>query len=509
MRKIEIGIDIGHYSIKCAVLKKVNDTYVIKHKETYRVSGDEEKIDSAFIKKSLKEFMGKYKIRRANLNFSIPFISPDVQFRFFDMPTLPPKDLSKGIRHKIEGATLSDFDSIYYKWEVFSKDDDNCRVFVVNVQQSLINEIKKIKKSGCTITRIEPEVVSLGRLVKKNSAVIDFGERGTRLIIYRDGFPVFINVIDIGGKDFTDNISKRYPENPEDIKHKFGAIVLDRMIETNPNVLAIADLVYEIANDLAMELKQSLRIAEVEQGVELDKIYFTGGASHLRYLIEYLSHEIGYEMAPLSLSSDEDHPYAIACGASLDDSKYLKNINFSKVKPVKKRDSRGAFYIILGFVLIIQLGMYYLNTESNERLFEIIAENNSIVSEISSIDGDIMNAQREIFKYQEIESALNRIQGEETVVSKILYELPNRLPESIYLNEINVDSNKMTFRGTYETYSDVGIFAIALEKIGAAKIEALGGGNFTISFKPNVLLFHSMIGKIDIEEVDADIEEGK
>ena len=64
MKKNNIGIDIGLYSIKCAVLEKVNDAYVIKQKETYRLPQGEE-VNSDFIEESLIDFTEEYGIRRA------------------------------------------------------------------------------------------------------------------------------------------------------------------------------------------------------------------------------------------------------------------------------------------------------------------------------------------------------------------------------------------------------------------------------------------------------------
>ena len=57
---------------------------------------------------------------------------------------------------------------------VIPKDEEDCRVLAVSVYQALVNEIKKLKESWRTIS-IEPQIVSLGRLAKKDSAVIDFG----------------------------------------------------------------------------------------------------------------------------------------------------------------------------------------------------------------------------------------------------------------------------------------------------------------------------------------------
>lgn len=492
MKRNNIGVDIGLYSLKCAVLEKVKDSYVLKHKETYRITKKEQRMNSEFIKESIIDFTKKYKIRRANLYFSIPFMSPEVQFRFFDMPILPEKELAKGIRYKIEGAILSDFDSIFYKWSVIPKDEEDCRVLAVSVYQALVNEIKKIKKRGWRTISIEPQIVSLGRLAKKDSAVIDFGHRGTRLMVFRDGFPVYIDTIDLGGKDFTEAISRRYPEQAESVKHEFGAVIPDKSIETNPNVLAIADLVLDVARDLSMQLKQSLRIAEVEQGIEFNEIYYIGNGAKLRYLIDYLSSETGYDLMPLNLTSNDEYPYAVASGASLGGD-YLKDINFVKAAPKKKHDPMKTLFVVVGAILAMQAGLYYLNIETNKRFDGVISKNEVVRSEIMNTENEIRINEEEIQKYREIEIALTRIQGRRTVNSDILFEFPKRLPENISLREVSISAGEMTFRGDYETYSDVGVFAIALEEIGDVDIETLGENEFMIKFRPNPYLSEFII----------------
>lgn len=498
MKTRNIGIDIGAYSLKCVVLEKVKGSYVIKHKETYKLVSDET-MDSNFIKKSLLNFTNKYKIRRANLYFAIPFMSPEVQFRFFDMPVLPPKDLARGVRYKIEGSTLTDFDSIYYKWSTMPKDDEECRILAVSVYRNLVHEIKKVKKAGWKIINIEPQVVSLGRIVKKNAVVLDLGHRGTRLIIYRDGFPIFVNTIDIGGKDFTENISRRFPEESEGVKHEFGAVLPDRSIESNPNVLAIADLILETASDLAMELKQTLRVAEVEQGVEFDEIYYTGNGAKLKYLTDYLSAETGCELTPLNLTADDEYPYAVASGASVG-TKYLEDINFTKVAIKKKYDPLITLFIILGITTAVQAGTYYLNVEMNKRLEQAMSMNSDVRAEIMNTENNLQGIRSEIQKYREIENALTKIQGQRTIKSDILFELPKKIPEKVFLNSIDVKSEEVIIRGRYESYSDVGILAIALEEIGQVDIQTLDSNSFTIKFKPNDII--SGIGPALDPEID-------
>lgn len=491
MKRTSIGVDIGEYSVKCVVLEKIRDEYCIKHKKNYRRK-DNISFDK-WLKSVLEDFTKEHKIRRPEFHFSLSSMTPRVIFRFFNMPKISIKELNKSMRYEIEEKTLVNIDSIYYKWDIIGSDDEEYRIIAVTIEKNFIETLKKIKRFGWTIGSIEPQVISFGRLIEGNTAVIDLGHSGTRLMVYKDGNPVHIQPIEIGGKTLTEKIKEKYPDNPEQAKHEYGAVITDRNIESDPDRFMVSDLILIQIENLARELKQSLRAVEVRENITIETIYYTGNTAKLRYLIDYLSRELGHDLYPLNLtaksfSETEDYFFASASGAALfREHPYFTRINFAKVLASRKITSKSIFFVLLGFLIAFQSAISALNIKADNYIKTLDRTRNELESRLNSVRNRIQNYEKTIIKYQEAEDVVKILKNQKKNLSQILFQLPDRTPKGIAITEILIFPEYTVFKGKSKNYSDVGFFAIALEELGRVTINTISPSlEFTLTLYEKV-----------------------
>ena len=300
MAKTIVGVDIGTYSVKCVVLQEEKDTYRPRVKEEYFLPGNGGGLpDFDFLKTVLTDLVSKYHIQQPLFSFSVPHIMPYAVMRIFNMPNVSLKEISQGIHFEIqEKAMIEDLDAYFYKWEILetleTEQGSEVRLMAVAMQKDYVNLLKGVKKLGYSINLIEPQAVSLGRVIGGNIAVIDFGHSSSRLVIYKEGKPCYFQTIEIGGNFISNDIVKAFPglnaEEVKRLKHEKCAVLLGyQEIESDPMVLELSDAIAGSVGRLASEIKRSLRSVELAENFNREDVYHIENAARLKYLLEYLS----------------------------------------------------------------------------------------------------------------------------------------------------------------------------------------------------------------------------
>lgn len=565
MRRM-IGIDLGNYSVKMSIVERVNDYFFIKRRKSYVVPKSDNFNYTKWLKSIITNFMQESNIKKANLCFNIAAQLPHSAARFFQLPNVGKKDLGKSIIYEIEEkVSIEDVQNVFYKWNILKQDEENSEIFLVIMDKKLIEDLKEIKSSRWKIKSIEPQIVSVGRLVSGNVGIIDLGHTGTRFIVYESGHPYYYKEINIGGKDFTQKIADfysdfRFIENEDErfkaaekLKHEKGCILIEHEeLETDPVAKELSFLMEDLARNLALEIKQVFQMFMQKEGYSFDKLYFTGGGANLRYLINFLERELNFNIEPfaipdyneidmeaedsneeLGVNQDEQkeengYCYAFACGAALcDEFPYMKDLNFVQTKSYVIAP-KGLFAGVLAFSLVFNLGVWQANRiidERIERVNEIIWQQES---NLNSINQQITVANNSISEYMKLENLVNFILDQKKWLSNILYILPSHINNGVTIRSMIVKNGYVVMQGYAKDYTQIGFFAISLEKIGRIKIDRVENitdeviylekpgdltKQFVISFYPNDNVFSEFIteiqsqDKLKINENDEIIEE--
>lgn len=515
-----VGVDIGEYSVKCAVLEKNNGIYYITRKKKYIIPKRGQKFDFfGWLKSVLSDFTKTNRIGKAVFCFSLSYAPPDMIIRMFDMPKLSDKEIEKGMKFEIEEKTLvEDINTVFYKWDKIRETPDNYSIFMAIVQREIVRSLKKLASVKWKIEVIEPHIISLGRLVSGNSVVLDFAHSGTNFIAYKKGKPFHVQMIDMGGKHFTQKIANEYgdfftpdPEiryqEAENIKHEKGMILNGiEELEDNPISIKVARLLREPAELLAREIKQVIRVLEIQNEFTIDNVYYVGEGARLKYLTSYISREIGYELRPLAFNYDselpesitdeqvkeilDDYPYMAASGVSLyKDFRYFEDLNLADIKLPVKVDYKAVFAGIMCFTLLSQIALFDLHRRVDKVLEEITVAAADKQKEVESFEGKINNEQNRINSFYQLQSlakTINDVANYNGVFTQVLTALADNVPAGVAIEHLIIQDRSVLIKGYADSYRSIGYFALTMQKYGSVNIDVieneidLGGREFLI-----------------------------
>lgn len=493
-----IGVDIGSHSIKCVVLKKVGGVYSLHFKKLYYYPEKEKPSLSKWLKLCLQDFVKVSSIKRPIFFLSFPCDNSSSIVRILSLPKVGKKELTQSILYETEEKNIQGINSMAYKWAIVRVEEDTQDVLVATSSKETIKAVKALKSPLWFPSVVEPQVLSLSRLIEKNSVVIDFGHNSTRLMIYKDGLPFSVQVIEIGGKFLTQKINeeriflKEFSElqdmTSEEIKHTYSAALGEfREIENNPITIKISDIIDESIKALVREIKQSLRILEINSNFLADNFYYTGEGSKLKYLMGYVERELGVELAPLDFTVDSpreetlqdndlqeeelnDFPFLLASGTYLyKDFPQLKAINFMQLNSIKI-DFQKIFFMTLGFSIILHAGMFDINRRAANLITKAEQQISTEQQTVAMLQNRTTEKENISRQYVEFGNFLTRLEQQKRWFSDILYEVPSRTPKDLTIKVIRMKGSNIILEGVADNYSDIAFFAVALEDIGNVDI---------------------------------------
>ena len=488
MKTTKIGIDLGTYSIKIAVIEEVSDIFSGKYLKMYKVNSyKNEKEYFKFVKKCIKDFTKTFKIQKASLSFSIPYNIDSI--KFFKMPMVDKKLLQKSIKYEInEKDLIDDLEANYFKWDIIESDNELAKdydIILTVIKKEIIKYLSGIKSVKWQIENVEFQPLSIGRLIQDNTAVIDFGHSSTRVYMYRNGNLTHIETLDFGGQFINDIIKNFFgllnDKDAEDIKNQVF-ITNDLIdIDCSDEIRKISEKITEEVSDIFKKIKMLVRGFELQNETIIENLYCLGGTSDILYFKELLSREFEINVRTLEIitpAEDNGFPisyknYTIASAAILHKKyKYFKELNFSKYT-VFQIDLTP---IVVGFLLasiVIHAGTFYINKNYDENINTVRELNQEQTKTIDTLSSDISKINQEILKNQKTIIKVNELQQQQKWLSDILFILPDKVPEDTIVSNINCKDGAIIIDGYSKNYSDIGFFAIALEEIGQVTIKSI------------------------------------
>ncbi len=201
----------------------------------------------------------------------------------------------------------------------------------------------------------------------QTTVLLDVGHRDTKLCALVDGVPLLLRTIDWGGRDIDATLQTKYrfePGEVSDYKARMGTLTGFAGDET---VQAMVGALQEASLPLVAQLRTTLMAFEDEQHREVDSIYVIGGGSELRGFCPYLSRELGVPVADLPFPpSPSDVPdagaqyglaYALALRGLAQSSK--EQVGFRSGEFAYRRDIQRIQRLALAvaaLVLLVALG---------------------------------------------------------------------------------------------------------------------------------------------------------
>lgn len=326
-----IGIDIGASSIKIVQLRKrkgiaVLETYGELSLSSYANSeiGQATNLPSSTIAQALKDLLKEANITTKNAGVSIPFSSSLISI--IQMPALDKKKLAVMIPIEARKYIPVPINEVSFDWfvvpneeravtsledkekegEIINKENKNTiskekvDVLLVAIHNNTLNKYNEIvQMADLNTSFFEIEIFSAIRAVVEQSItpvmVLDMGSANTKLYIVEYGVVKSSHVINSGGQNLTQNLSRSLSMSTtkaEELKRKLDV----RENENNNEVANPKDIILLGLDRIFTEANKALSQYQQKYNKNIGKVILTGGGATLNGILDIAKAQLETEV---------------------------------------------------------------------------------------------------------------------------------------------------------------------------------------------------------------------
>ncbi len=309
-----LGIDLGSYSVKVAELQAgFRQTLLTGLYEKQLLPATEE--GEALLHRAVRTLRALLDEEGLEPEIVSASQGRGLVLRVLHLPFADRKMLDTVVPGEFEGLVLGDAAEMNLDVLVGHQDERGNAVLAVAAKitdlQQFVDELASVR---CEPRIIGAAPVAAGALIglaidkTETAAVVDIGHLQTHIGVVDRGRVAFARTVRRGGDDVTRALIETYRMSEEDAdrsKHEQAFVLAPGERAESDQHRRVDECVRAALRPLVRELKQTLSAVTSEVGCSVAKIYFTGGGSRLRGLLDYLAGELGLpcEMLALARSS--------------------------------------------------------------------------------------------------------------------------------------------------------------------------------------------------------------
>lgn len=481
---VEVGIDLGEFEIKMAVVKEIQESTgqsfnKLSDYETYPVSSEmysKEYFNT--MRKALIDFSKKVKKKSISLNIVLP-IGNDSTVAFANMPMVSEKDLDEGMKFEVEQIYPERNSSDYQiAWKIVNEYEEinEYEITIATLSNKVIKELSQFKTIKWRINRIMFAPLILERITKENEVVVDFGYKNTRLYMYKEGLLNKIEVLSSGGSAIEEAVKVAIVNNDieENYKEFIGKVhFYDDLVNENNILSEISKEIKPIISELLEEVKMNIRTFELQNGIDIEKVSYMGGLSSLKYLDSAIESELDMYTVPVDIVAKdlESTEYELASLIALSP-KMKDKLDFSRM--IKANiDYSSVMTATLTTSLSLALAFGMLNNKYDSISDEQKKILNEQVETVSNLQQEISETDERIQRNQSFIQKIDELKRQKTWLSDSLYLIPDLTPLTIAVNKIDINNKVIVMEGFSADYSSVGFYAEKLNEIGEVEINSI------------------------------------
>ncbi|MBI3618239.1 MAG: type IV pilus assembly protein PilM [Candidatus Omnitrophica bacterium] len=476
-----IGVDIGTTSVKVVQMSYQDGQWAllkIAHVHIQPDGNDSKPAILQVLKDSLAgmDLDGSRIVCVANC--------PQTCVRTMTAPPMPSQELAEAIRWEARNYVSFPLEEAILDYEItgetIEKGVKKLNITVAASPRETIDRLLSFfSELGIKVSGIIPIFAALQNVVHRSQmksassetlAVIECGASITELNIYRNARLAFSRKLSTAGKNITESLMTTLVsdhgklqlnfQQAEEIKQKYGMIEskTDQWIEEKISTSQILSLIRPKLEQLVSDIESSLDFyREESRGGTVNRILLFGGGSSLLGLAPFLSQQLGIQVevghplewikAPSDVHIQDPSMtglFGMAIGAAVGEAKgsgssRAKNINLLPVE-LKEETKRLVENVSLKAVMtavVVMAGLFYAGMRI----------------QASTADKKFQAAQLE---YQGLQSQIGEL-SEKAKISHLVHdhpaweeifrELSNVLPAGMYLTELGIEDNTISFKG--------------------------------------------------------------
>jgi type IV pilus assembly protein PilM len=295
LKNIQIGIDIGTYSVKSIAISHESQVPLLENFSIKPVEGN--------TIKAITEAHAELGIPKTKVVFSVS--GPGVIVRYIELPVMTDDELKGAARFEAEKVMPYNINEVELDaLKIENLEGNRIRVVIVAVKKELIDsQIKILSEAG-----LEPVIIDVDSFAIANAFIstgignsnvcglINIGFSKSSLHIVRGGKSYFSRDINIGGRQIISLIA-----DDMSLSEKEAAQVMqDRLLQLNdisedekkPIIGPLSDILLNLID----EIRLSFDFYENCYAGSVNKIYTSGGMATAEIVMDFLKEHMGKDV---------------------------------------------------------------------------------------------------------------------------------------------------------------------------------------------------------------------
>lgn len=302
-----VGLDIGSYAIKAAVVRKgMGNAELLLLGSAYNPVGQFLPSDETSQQKlavTIKQLFREQKIGSKEVQVTLP--ESMAYTSVISMPYLSDAELASSIHWEAEQHIPVPIDEVNMEYEVLfkpSKGDvgEKMRVLLVATKKDSVNQlVNLLHMAGLEMTGLETILLSLHRaflpaLTKAQTIMLcHVGALTTDILITQQGEPVLTYTVPTGGLALTRSIEKQLglpPQQAEEYKRTYG-------LDLSQLEGKVRQVLVPVANIIVAEMRKAMQYYQTSHQMNtIQTILLSGGSVYLPGLTPFLAEAFGTEV---------------------------------------------------------------------------------------------------------------------------------------------------------------------------------------------------------------------
>lgn len=326
MAKAMLGLDIGNSTIKFAVADEQQVRHLFCLPLLEDLVKDDRIVSREAIAQEIRQAMKEQRISSRHVALVLP--SERTIVRRMVVPYMTAEQLKINLPYEFHDFIQEDKDLFFYDYAVASvqKDEGNhptgLELIGCAVRRETIEVFRDVlRMAGLRLERAVPDCLVYGNLIRNYErnhtdhpaeyCVVDMGHRAIRMHMFRGYIYETTRVIDIGGRSVDALIADHFGVDPH---------LAASYKQTNHENAQTIPACEELYSRVAVELMRAVNFYGFNTpNSDLRDIYFCGGLTNIRALMNEISHNVDLEMHSIAelLPSGESEGSAVICAAAV------------------------------------------------------------------------------------------------------------------------------------------------------------------------------------------------
>jgi type IV pilus assembly protein PilM len=306
-KKKLMGIEIGNYRMKIALCNNgVIENYVNVQVPDNMVR-DDEIVSWEAMADFIKETVAENGLSCKNAAIALP--DKLTYIAHINMPLMTIDQLRVNLPFEFHDYITEDVDKYYYDYSVINIDRDeetgkgNMDLMGVAVSKDTIEKYKTMcRRAGLRATLIAPEIAAFRNIIKdyeevngitekRDYAILDIGHRTIKLVFFTKGEFEITRIMEPGCHAIMDSMAEA--RNVD--------IHIAQMDAENDPKLFDDESLSDLYGQMAVEIMRVMNFYGFNHpDSSLDKIYYCGGGSNIKGLIDAVVETAGYPLVSIS-----------------------------------------------------------------------------------------------------------------------------------------------------------------------------------------------------------------